>query len=103
MPDIRASSHSLECHSQPPVQLPRSSRPLLAPQPSLTSLLTHIIISTSQVPPLLHPAWPGKDVLPSTRVILQESEDGQGEKCSVSLVLVTIFRPQSRLLGQGEG
>lgn len=76
---------------------------LLAPQPTLTSLLTHTIISTSQVPPLLHPAWPGKDVLPSTRVTLQENEDGQGEKCSEFLVLVTIFRPQSRLLGQGEG
>lgn len=58
------------------VQLPDSSRSVLALQLTPTTLLTYVFLPISQVPPLSHPAWPGKDVLPSTHVIQQEVGDG---------------------------
>lgn len=61
--------HACDKRSSPyfsPVRLPDSSRSVLALQLTLTTLLTHIFFPTSQVPPLPHPAWPNKDVLPST-------------------------------------
>lgn len=76
MPDKRSSPHSLRCHQHLSVQLPNSSRSVLAPQLTLTMFLTHVFLPSSQVPRLPQPAWPGKDILHSAHVIQLEGGHG---------------------------